>query len=142
MNAMTGTGDDADPDNFDPDDFEPADAARLSVGDPVLRKTRLLSRQCGTCIFRPGDPMHLAPGRLRDLVTQARGAAGYIICHSTLPAYAGNGAQPAVCRGFADRYTTWQLQLIDRLWGFVEVDPPDEPPPVNDHDSQGTPGTG
>jgi hypothetical protein len=125
MNAMPEPGD-----GVDPDDVEPADRARLSVGDPVLRKTRLLSRQCATCIFRSGNPMHLTPGRLRELVAQARGAAGYIICHCTLPAYAGPGAKPAVCRGFADRYSTWQLQLITRLWGFVEVDPPDEPRPA------------
>ncbi|HZN73855.1 MAG TPA: hypothetical protein VFC00_19480 [Micromonosporaceae bacterium] len=120
MNAISGAG----------DDTEPRDADRLSVGDPVLRKTRLLSRQCATCIFRPGNPMHLAPNRLRELVAQARGTAGYIICHCTLPTCAGNGAEPAVCRGFADRYTTWQLQLIARLWGFVEVDPPDDVVPT------------
>ena len=28
------------------------DPAGLSVGDPDLGKTRLLSRQCDTCIFR------------------------------------------------------------------------------------------
>ena len=67
--------------------------------------------------------MHLSPGRLRQMVSQARGEAGYIICHSTLP-YAGSPIPPAICRGFADRYSTWQLQVIERLWGFVEVDPP------------------
>jgi hypothetical protein len=30
----------------------------------------------------------------------------------------------AICRGFADRYRTQSLQLIERLFGFVEVDPP------------------
>src|SRR5437762_3630702 len=101
MNGIPGAG----------DDTEPRDADLLSVGDPVLRKTRLLSRQCATCIFRPGNPMHLAPNRLRQLVAQARGESGYIICHSTLPADR-NAAAPAVCRGFADRYSTWQLHLI------------------------------
>jgi hypothetical protein len=96
---------------------------RLSVGDPVLGKTRLLSSECATCIFRPGNPMHLERGRLRQMVHEARTHAGYIICHSTLP-HADNSARPAICRGFADRYTTWQLQVIARLWGFVEVEPP------------------
>jgi hypothetical protein len=129
MNAIDGTG--------SGDDIEPGGTERLSVGDPVLRKTRLLSRQCATCIFRPGNPMHLAPNRLRQLVAQARGESGYIICHSTLPAHR-NAAAPAVCRGFADRYSTWQLQLIARLWGFVEVDPPDElVPPANEPDTGG-----
>ncbi|MBQ1050822.1 hypothetical protein KBX50_20400 [Micromonospora sp. C51] len=101
--------------------------ARLSVGDPHLRKTRLLARECATCIFRPGNPMHLEPGRLRQMVTAARGDAGYIICHSTLP-YAGSPVPPAICRGFADRYRTWQLQLMEHLWGFVDVEPPDPDP--------------
>jgi hypothetical protein len=103
-----------------PDDEGPD---RLSVGDPVLGKTRLLAEECATCIFKPGNLMHLSPGRLRQMVTEARGDAGYIICHSTLP-YAGSPIPPAICRGFADRYTTWQLQVIERLWGFIEVEPP------------------
>ncbi|MFG2064031.1 hypothetical protein ACGFIK_21725 [Micromonospora sp. NPDC048871] len=104
----------------EPDSDSPA---RLNVGDPDLRKTRLLARECATCIFKPGNPMHLAPGRLKQMVTTACGDAGYIICHSTLP-YAGSPVPPAVCRGFADRYRTWQLQVMQRLWGFVEVEPP------------------
>ena len=58
---------------------------RLDVGDQNTRRTRLLSRQCATCIFRPGNPMHLAPGRLHHLIADARAAEGYIICHDTLP---------------------------------------------------------
>ena len=95
-----------------PPDDERTD--RLSVGDPVLGKTRLLARECSTCIFRPGNPMHLSPGRLRQMVAEARGDAGYIICHSTLP-YAVSPIPPAICRGFADRYSTWQLQVMRRL---------------------------
>jgi hypothetical protein len=30
---------------------------------------------------------------------------------------------PAICRGFHDRYSTAALQVIARLWGFVDVDP-------------------
>ena len=104
-------------------------AGRLSVGDPVLGRTRLLARECATCIFKPGNLMHLSSGRLRQMVTEARGYAGYIICHSTLP-YSGSPIPPAICRGFADRYSTWQLQGIERLWGFVEVPPPDATHPT------------
>ncbi|MDG4761401.1 hypothetical protein [Micromonospora sp. WMMD710] len=110
---------------FDPADDPGSDRSpRLSVGDPELRKTRRLARECATCIFKPGNPMHLDPGRLKQMVTEARGDAGYIICHSTLP-YAGSPVPPAVCRGFADRYRTWQLQVMERLWGFVDIEPPD-----------------
>ncbi|MEV0431537.1 hypothetical protein [Micromonospora sp. NPDC050495] len=98
--------------------------ADISVGDRALGKSRLLSRQCDTCIFNPGNPMHLAPGRLRDLVSEARQRESFIVCHDTLPHYRQPGVKPAICRGFADRYRTQALQLIERLFGFVEVDPP------------------
>ena len=95
-----------------------------NVGDPVLCKTRLLAEQCATCIFRPGNPMHLGPGRLRELVDETRRRESYIVCHETLPAVAPVGVEPAICRGFADRYSTNDLRMIERLWGFVEVPPP------------------
>jgi hypothetical protein len=126
--AWKGTTMNDTPATTDRPDEQPT--ADLSVGDPVLHKTRLLARECDTCIFKPANPMHLEPGRLKQLLTQARGEAGYIICHSTLP-YAASPVPPAICRGFADRYHTWQLQVIQRLWGFVEVQPPD-PAPAGD----------
>ena len=100
----------------------------LSVGDPVTGKTRLLARQCATCIFRPGNPMHLSPGRLKSMVEQAVADGSYVICHDTLPYGNHPETQPAICRGFVDRYTTWRLQVIGRLFGFVEVEPPAELP--------------
>ncbi|MCI4066174.1 hypothetical protein MRQ36_27945 [Micromonospora sp. R77] len=115
----------------EPDDTTGTD---LSVGDPDLRKSRLLSRQCDTCIFAPGNRMRLAPGRLRDIVTEARARESFIICHSTLPHYQHPEAKPAICRGFADRYSTQGLRLLARLFGFVEVDPPGEATP-SDTDS-------
>ena len=96
----------------------------LNVGDPILRKTRLLARQCETCIFRPGNPMHLAPGQLSTMVAEARASDRYVICHDTLPYGPFPDARPAICRGFADRYSTTALTLIAALWGFVEVDAP------------------
>ncbi|WP_430788138.1 hypothetical protein [Actinoplanes sp. G11-F43] len=98
-----------------------------SVGDPETMRTRLLARMCDTCIFRPGNLMHLQQGRLRDLVDEARAAESFIICHSTLPGMAPEGVQPAVCRGFADRYRTRSLQIIERMFGFTEVEPPPKP---------------
>ncbi|MDW5327164.1 hypothetical protein [Plantactinospora sp. KLBMP9567] len=45
---------------------------------------------------------------------------------ATVPLPAGE-VKPAICRGFADRYSTQALQVIQRLFGFIEVDPPHEP---------------
>jgi hypothetical protein len=112
-------------DVLEPDDEpEEDDGGPLSVGDPETMRTRLLARMCATCIFRPGNPMQLNPGRLRDLVDQARSGDGFIVCHSTLPGMAPPGVKPAVCRGFADRFHTQALQIIGRLFGFDEIEPP------------------
>lgn len=97
---------------------------RVDVGDWELMKSRLLSRKCGTCVFRPGNLMDLGTGRLKDLVDQAMGKRGFVVCHDTLPHGQFPDAKPAICRGFFEGYTTDGLQLIERLFGFVEVDPP------------------
>jgi hypothetical protein len=99
-------------------------AGALSVGDPALMKSRRLTAMCSTCVFRPGNTMRLREGRLRDLVEEARADESYIVCHSTLPGMAADGVEPAICRGFADRYSTQALQVIERLFGFIDVDPP------------------
>ncbi|MEU1606071.1 hypothetical protein [Micromonospora matsumotoense] len=104
-------------------------AAGLNVGDPILGKSRLLSRQCDTRIFAPGNRMHLGAGRLRYLVAETRRRESFIVCHDTIPHYLYPDVKPAICRGFADRYRTQALQLIERLFGFIEVDPPQPPHP-------------
>jgi len=103
------------------------DGQPLSVADHRLRKTRVLARQCSTCVFAPGNRMHLAPGQLSDMVKQARRSGSYIICHDTLPYGHYPHIPPVICRGFYDRYDTQALQVARRLWGLVEVDPPDQP---------------
>lgn len=121
--APVGADDRADGGLYD----EPEDiVGELSVGDPALLKSRRLSAMCATCIFRRGNAMHLREGRLKDLVTQALTAQSYVVCHSTLPGMAPDGVQPAICRGFADRYSTQALQVIERLFGFIDVDPPEK----------------
>jgi hypothetical protein len=72
--------------------------------------------------------MYLEPGRLKDLVEQTLAEQSYVVCHETLPGVAPEGTAPAICRGFADRYSTNALRIIARLWGFVDVDPPHTSP--------------
>ena len=73
---------------------------------------------CPTCIFRPGNPMHLHSGRVRGMIDEARGHESTIVCHATLGA-----AQNAACRGFFDRYPTQPLQIADRLGLVTFIDP-------------------
>lgn len=93
-----------------------ADLLDRNTGRP-----RVLAEQCTTCIFRPGNLMHLKRGRLKQITEGARRADSFITCHATLPGM--SGAQPAVCRGFFDRYTTSFLRVMGRLGGWHQVPP-------------------
>lgn len=119
-----------------PDRRRGADRAPSRCGD--LRDTdsglpRVLSTKCATCIFRPGNRMHLAPGYRDQLVGHALARDSWIVCHATLPD-TGNviGAQ-AVCRGFWDVHAADSAgcRLAIALGGPVLVPPPDgDLPPV------------
>jgi hypothetical protein len=89
-----------------------------SILDRITGRPRMLAEQCSTCIFWPGNRMQLRAGRLRDMVESARRADSFIVCHQTLP---GGREQPAVCRGFADRFSTNFLRIMERLGGWHEV---------------------
>lgn len=94
---------------------------------PSGGKPRLLSEQCATCIYRPGNPMHLQPGRLRQMTTAAlqQGIQG-VICHDTLPYGDHPGFGGTLCRGFYDKFGPASnfIRVIERIGGFQEVPPP------------------
>jgi hypothetical protein len=89
------------------------------IMDRDTGRPRLLADQCATCIYRPGNLMHLRRGRLLEITNAARRNNSFITCHSTLPGM--SGAQPAVCRGFFDRFSTNFLRIMGRLGGWHEV---------------------
>lgn len=79
---------------------------------------------CPTCIFRPGNPMHLEPGRVRSMVEESRRKDSFIICHETIDFQAQedgvSGEDEAMCRGHLDSGAYPQLlRIADRL-GLVE----------------------
>lgn len=90
-------------------------------------KVHVLAEKCATCVFRPGNLMHLQPGRLTDLVEQAVAAGSGIVCHATLDTDTN-----ALCRGFwaGHRDRVQALQVAERL-DRVAYDPP---PPKEDPD--------
>jgi|SRR4051812_42412759 hypothetical protein len=94
--------------------------------DPVTRKPRLLSEQCATCIFRPGNPMHLRAGRVKEMVTETLNNGATITCHDTLDYGEHPDFGEAVCRGFYDKYGPRSnlVRIMERLGGFTEVPPP------------------
>lgn len=88
-------------------------------------KIHVLKAQCATCVFRPGNRMHLAAGRLKDLITGNSDSA--LTCHQTLPYYPGD-AEPAICRGFYDKYgdQSYPIRLARELELIVEDPVPPE----------------
>lgn len=81
-------------------------------------RVHVCREMCSTCIFRPGNPMTLERGRVRDMVTSALTDQTSIICHQSY-----DGEHDAVCRGFYDRYETVTLALARELDAIEEVDP-------------------
>lgn len=110
-----------------------------SVIDPVTHKPRLMSEMCTTCVFRPGNLMHLRPGRLKQLIQQNTGPeAQGLHCHQTLE-YGGHpGFGRAFCRGFYDQFghLANYIRICERLGGFTEVDPPGEDNGNAQHEQQ------
>ena len=120
-------------------EHQPQPGRQLSVADHQLRKTRLMARKCHDCIFRGGDLMRLGPRRLAEIIDQATNSGGFIVCHNSLPYGPHPDVPPAICRGFHDAYDTQALQVARRLWGFVEVDPPQPEPRTSTGTDPGRP---
>ena len=76
-------------------------------------KIHVMEEQCRTCIFRPSNLMQLEPGRVAQMVRDAKADESCIPCHSTL--YLRGKPKHAVCRGFFDRHATAPLQIAERL---------------------------
>lgn len=87
------------------------DAKTQNVADSS--GVRVMAEMCATCVFRPGNLMHLPPGRLAGMIADATRSESTIVCHSTL-----DKEEQACCRGFFDKYATAPLQIAERL-GFV-----------------------
>ena len=83
---------------------------------------RIMREQCSTCIFRPGNPMYLQAGRLRDMVESTRRADNNVICHQSLSEPYG-----ALCRGSVDERPGQLARIAERL-GYIELVIPKETP--------------
>ncbi len=85
-------------------------------GHNAYRDGRVLvcERRCDTRVFRPGNLMHLEPGRLADLIARA------LADDSTSTIYRDD-VNNAVCRGFYDRHPPQPLQAAQRL-GLIRFD--------------------
>jgi hypothetical protein len=101
----------------------PADVIDCESG-----KVRVLSRQCPTCIFWPGNAMCLPPGRFEAIIRRNVEVGALLTCHSTLPYGPYPEFGPAVCAGFWARHgmKTAAGRTAKFMLGIVRVDPPKE----------------
>lgn len=90
---------------------------------PVFRDgaIHVCVRKCETCIYRPGNLMHLEPGRKDAMEAEAVANESVIPCHKTL------GDTPAICRGFWDtqRRNVMGLRLAVAM-DIVKMQDPDK----------------
>jgi hypothetical protein len=89
------------------------------MADEVL----LQADKCSTCIFRPGNPMQLNPGRLKDVTDTNKARGTVLMCHKTT---FGQADQEAMCRGYYDLHgkDSAVMQVWERLGGKIrEVQP-------------------
>lgn len=80
----------------------------------------VLSQKCDTCIFRPGNLMHLAEDRKNRMAAEAVANQSVIPCHKTIY---GEDVKPAICRGYWDVHQkdVGLLQAAKRM-GIVVYD--------------------
>lgn len=71
-------------------------------------KVHVMAEKCFTCVFRPGNIMHLSPGRLKSMADHVQETGVPFSCHQTLAYseeryrdhYQGN----ALCAGAVENY--------------------------------------
>lgn len=64
-------------------------------------RVHVMADKCETCVFRPGNPMQLQPGRLAELVAENRNNQAALVCHKTTY---DQSPQEAICRGYYDAF--------------------------------------
>lgn len=89
----------------------------LNIGEKGLR---IMTGPCSTCIFRPGNPMHLQPGRVKGMVDDVVAHDSFTQCHKTLGCEPGQGA---LCHGMTKRHEGQLVRTFRRMGTIEEVDP-------------------
>ncbi|MEV6401259.1 hypothetical protein AB0M39_41895 [Streptomyces sp. NPDC051907] len=84
---------------WDDPDEQDDDELRTDIADPATGRVRLCARRCDTCIFRPGNLMHLQQGRVKQMVETCVKNEAHVTCHDTL-VHNDRGLPGAMCRGW------------------------------------------
>lgn len=101
---------------------------RSTIVDRKSKKVRLLRSKCSTCIYRPGNKMHLQEGRVEEMTERNVQDGSWVTCHKTLPWGENPEFGEAICRGFYDvhGHRSLGVRMARVMTGFEEVTPPGE----------------
>jgi hypothetical protein len=86
-------------------------------------KVHVQEKKCSTCIYRPGNLMHLQADRVKTMETEAIANEGVIPCHQTISAYHGKDGEESVCRGFFDVAKHKGLLAVAERLDIIEFTP-------------------
>lgn len=74
-----------------------------------------MADKCETCIFRPGNLMHLNEGVVGTMKRGADERGTGIVCHEVM-----HSPDAAMCRGYYDNHNSSLLQIAERM-GIIRV---------------------
>lgn len=81
-------------------------------------RIHVMADKCSTCVFRPGNLMRLAPGRLADLIETNLAADTAFACHQTIYQEA---VDEVICHGYHDSYGDCVTALrMARAMGLIQ----------------------
>jgi hypothetical protein len=99
-------------------------AAHDVIGDDG--RVRVLTRRCGNCLFRRGQPF--GAGRAAEVIEANVASGALLTCHTTLPYGAHPDFGPAVCAGFWARHgmQTAAGRIAGFMLGITRINPPED----------------
>lgn len=77
----------------------------------------VMKEKCATCIFHPGNLMHLQPGVVAEMKRAADERGTCITCHEVM-----DGPRAAVCAGYFANHRSRLLQIAERM-GVLKFEP-------------------
>lgn len=89
--------------------------------------SNVMRQMCSTCIFRPGNPMHLRPGRLEDMCRETDAKDTNVICHKS-KGLMDEIPVEAFCRGSVDRRPGKLVRFME--WAGAKMNEVDDPAPL------------
>lgn len=96
----------------------------------------VMAERCETCIFHPGNRMHLNAGTVATMKRSADECGTCIICHEGM-----NGPNAAVCRGYYDNHQSKLLRMAEGM-GLIKMQGNTERPVAKLPPKERTTGTG